>query len=80
VANGGLRKDLTPQELVDEVEESTEGLPEASTVPRLFANAPAGGELHLAGEEPYEEATASEAQLVAPDPPLHVDATEPDQA
>jgi hypothetical protein len=75
---GALRREWTSREVAEEARESNESLSEATPSRRPPLDAKAGGGEHFAGDEPYEEPDAREAHLVAPDPPLRMDAAEQD--
>lgn len=79
VTNGELRRELEAQEVAEAAPDSNESLPEAATEARYPEHSTAGASEHLPGEETHDPSTASDADLIVPDPPMGDGATERDQ-
>ncbi len=64
-----LRSDMTPAEVREQLEASSEDLPEAVPVDRELPEGTATATAHAAGDEPYADTADEAASGLPADPP-----------
>ena len=64
-----LRSDMTPDQVRDQLEASSESLPEAVTVHRDVPDGTATATAHSAGDEPYADVADDAGSRLPADPP-----------
>jgi hypothetical protein len=66
---GPLRSEMTPDQMQDQLEASSESLPEAVTVHRDVPAGAATATTHSAGDEPYSDMADEAGSRLPADPP-----------